>query len=157
MDNIVLVQDVHHSNAYSKGKGMVVKLDMANTFDCVCHSFLFKVMEKFGFNSSFIKWAVACIGNPWIVPLVNGRPSNFFQVNQGLNQGFPLSPLLFPPVVETLSRKLEHERDLGNFPSLQITKGVKNMNLEFVDDTLLLKGCISHYCNKIQTNFGFFP
>jgi hypothetical protein len=59
---------------------MVVKLDMDNAFDCVHHSFLFQVMEKFGFNASFIKWVVACIGNPWIVPPVNGKPSNFFKL-----------------------------------------------------------------------------
>jgi hypothetical protein len=122
IDNIVLVQEAIHSSVQSKGKGMVIKLDMANTFDRVHHSFLFQVMERFGFNSSFIQWVVACIGNPWISPLVNGRPTCFFQASRGLHQGFPLSPLLFIIVVESLSRKLEKERDLGNLPGLQITE-----------------------------------
>jgi hypothetical protein len=41
IDNIVLVQEAIHSNYSSKEKGMVIKLDMANAFDHVRHSFIF--------------------------------------------------------------------------------------------------------------------
>jgi hypothetical protein len=81
----------------------------------------------------------ACIGKPWIAPLVNGRPSSFFQISRGLHQGCPLSPLLFLLVAETLSRKLEYERAIGNLPGIQIARGVKNINhSQFVDDTYCL-------------------
>jgi hypothetical protein len=53
-------------------KGMIVKLDLANAFDRVRHDFLFQVMQKFGFNDSFIQWIKACIETPWIASLVNG-------------------------------------------------------------------------------------
>jgi hypothetical protein len=128
MDNIVLVQEAIHSSVRAKGKGMVVKLDMANAFDRVRHEFLFQVMERFGFSRNFIKWVATCINNPWISPLVNGRPTNFFQISRGLCQGCPLSPLLFIIMAEALNRKLEHEREIGNLPGLQIARGVKNMN-----------------------------
>jgi hypothetical protein len=72
--NIVLVQEAIHSSFSSKAKGMVIKLDMANAFDRVYHSFLFQVLKKFGFSMDFIKWVESCIGGPWIAPLVNGRP-----------------------------------------------------------------------------------
>jgi hypothetical protein len=40
-----------------------------------------------------------------------------------------------------LSRKLEHERLVGNLPGLQIARGVKNLNhSQFADDTLLMGG-----------------
>jgi hypothetical protein len=74
---------------------MVIKLDMANAFDRVKHAFLFSVMQKFGFSKYFIDWIQACIGSPWIAPLINGRPSQFFQASKGLRQGFPLSPSLY--------------------------------------------------------------
>jgi hypothetical protein len=46
-------------------------------------------------------------------------------------------------MVETLNKKLEHKGDLGNFPSLQITRGVNNLNhSQFTDDTLLLRGAL---------------
>jgi hypothetical protein len=43
IDNIILVQEAIHSSFSAKEKGMVIKLDMANSFD-VCHSFLFQVL-----------------------------------------------------------------------------------------------------------------
>jgi hypothetical protein len=141
MDNDVLIQGSIHSNAQSKGKGMVVKIDMANAFDFSLHGFLFRIMERFGFNSPFIKWVATCIGNPWIAPLVNGRPSDFFQASKRLCQGCSLSPLIFIIVAKYLSIKLEQDRNIGNLLGPHITRGVKNMNhSQFVNDTLLLGG-----------------
>jgi hypothetical protein len=42
IDNIVLVQEAIHSSVQSKGKGMVIKLDMDNAFDRVIIAFFFK-------------------------------------------------------------------------------------------------------------------
>ena len=57
---------------------MAIKLDMENAFDRVNHFFLFEVMSRFGFSERFVRWVKACISKPWIVPLVNGKPSKFF-------------------------------------------------------------------------------
>ena len=72
---------------------MVIKLDMENDFDNVKHSFLFQVLEKLGFDPPFIQWIKACIVSPWISPLINRRPKDFFQSNRGLKQGFLMSHL----------------------------------------------------------------
>lgn len=149
IDNIVLVQEAIHSSMQSKGKGMVIKLDVANDFDRVRHSFLFHVMERFSFNSSFIQWVVACDGNPWISPLVNDRPTGFFQASRGLHQGCPLSPLLFIIVIEALSRKLEKERELLNLPGLQITRSEKYEPLPVRQRHLVNGRCFNHYSNQI--------
>jgi hypothetical protein len=45
---------VIHSSFEAKEKGMVIKLGMKNAFDLVRHSFLFKVLDKFGFNINFV-------------------------------------------------------------------------------------------------------
>ena len=94
-DNIILVQEAIHSSLKNGNKGMVVKLDLANAFDRVSHSFLFQVMWRFGFTSEFISWVKACISKLWIAPLLNERTSPFFQALRGLRQGCPLSPLLY--------------------------------------------------------------
>ena len=95
LDNIILVQEAIHSSFHRKEKGMVIKLDLANAFDCVRHEFLFAVMAKFGFSLNFISWVKGCVGDPWIAPLVNGRPTSFFKSSRGLRQGCSLSPLLY--------------------------------------------------------------
>lgn len=53
-DNIILVQEAIHSSCQRKEKGMVVKLNLENAFDRVCHSFLFVVMTKHGFHPHVI-------------------------------------------------------------------------------------------------------
>jgi hypothetical protein len=91
-DNIILVQEEIHSSHKRGEKGMAIKIDMENAFDRVNHDFLKVVLIFFGFNHLFISWINSCIENPWITPLINGRPTHFFKATRGLRQGCPLSP-----------------------------------------------------------------
>jgi len=44
LDNIIQLQEAIHSSKQRKEKGMLIKLDMANAFDRVNHSFLLQVL-----------------------------------------------------------------------------------------------------------------
>ena len=63
---------------------MLIKLDMENAFDRVGLSFLYKVLRSFGFSLAFVNLIQACTYKPWIAPLINGRPTIFFQATRGL-------------------------------------------------------------------------
>ena len=52
IDNIILVQESIHSSRGRGDEGIIIKIDMANAFDRVRHSFLFAVLKNFGFNSN---------------------------------------------------------------------------------------------------------
>jgi hypothetical protein len=54
MDNIILVQEAIHLSYNRGGKGMIIKLDMANAFDRFKYRFINVVLEKIGFNQVFI-------------------------------------------------------------------------------------------------------
>ena len=82
---------------------MVVKIDLANEFNRVCHFFLFQVMLRYGFDPSFIRWVKACISNPWISPLINERAITLFQASGGLRKGLLLPPLLYEIQASVLS------------------------------------------------------
>jgi hypothetical protein len=139
IDNIILVQEAIHSRRGRNNKGMVIKLDMENSFDRVKHSFLFSVLEKYGFSDTSIEWIEFCFGASWIAQMINGRPTQFFKSSRGLRQGLPLSPSLYILMVDSLSQKLEAERRIGRLTCLQIALGVKEINnSQFADDTLLL-------------------
>jgi hypothetical protein len=88
-DNIILVQEAIHSSFKRGEKGMVIKLDMENAFDRVNQDFLKAVLQKFGFDTTFISWIDACISSPWIAPLINGRPTPFFKASRGLRARVP--------------------------------------------------------------------
>lgn len=136
---------------------MVVKLDMANAFDRVKHSFLFSILKAYGFSENFSNWIKACISNPWISPLLNGRPTNFFKASRGLRQGCPLSPFLYILLADCLSWKLEEERRTRKLPGLLIARGVKEINhYQFADDTLLLGAAAIRTANRFQKVLSSF-
>ena len=64
LDNVIQVQEAMHSNYQRQEKGMPIKLDMANAFDRVRLSFLYKVLRSFGFSSEFVIFLKACTNKP---------------------------------------------------------------------------------------------
>ena len=78
---------------------------------------------------------------PWIYPLINGKPSEFFKSSRGLRQGRPLSPFLYIIMEDSLSQYLEKKRRERSLIGLHISQGVKSINhFLFIDDTLLMEG-----------------
>jgi ribonuclease HI/exonuclease III len=152
LDNVIQVQETIHSSKQRKEKGMLIKLDMANAFDRVNRAFLCKVLLTFGFSPHFVQLIKACIDNPWIAPLVNGRPTNFFQAQRGIRQGCPLSPFLYILMADSLSRKLTAERLVGNIPGLKPSARAEPLNHAlFADDSLLLGGASIRIAKAFDT------
>ena len=114
---------------------------MKNAFDRVKLSFLYEVLLSFGFFPEFVNLIKACIDKPWIAPLVNGRPTDFFKATRCLHQGCSMSPFLYILIVETLSRKLLGEKEAGYILGIKIARGVDPINHAlFTNDPLLLGG-----------------
>ena len=118
---------------------MAIKLDLANAFDRLRHSFIILVLKSFGFPSVFINQVQACITSPWIAPLINGRPSEFFKASRGVRQGCPLSPFLYILVADSLSRRLNRLQAEGSLPGLSYRDVVPPINHAlFADDSIFL-------------------
>jgi hypothetical protein len=136
---------------------MLIKIDMANAFDRVNLSFIYKILLSFGSFSDFVNLIKDCTENPWIAPLVNGRPKNYFQASRGLRQGCPLSPFMYILMADSLSRKLTTEKMVGSVLGIRLTKGPDPINHAlFVDDSLMLGGAsinISKNFSKILQSF----
>lgn len=140
-NSILLVQEAIHFSYSRNEKGFILKLDLANAFDRVRHSFLFAVLQKMGFSPLFLDIIGACISGPWIAPLINGRHGPSFQSSRGLRQGCPLSPYLFLLMAKSFSCALDHKRQAGLIIGIKFEDGVKKINhSQFADDTMLLGG-----------------
>lgn len=112
---------------------------------------MFNVLSKFGFDDRFLNWIQACISEPWIAPLVNGRATDFFKATRGLRQGCPLFPLLFVLQASTLSFLLNKKLQEQEINRLCIARGIKNINhAVFADDTLLLGAAFVSSANKFK-------
>lgn len=97
---------------------------------------MLRVLEKFNFGESFIKWvktiyseAESCVTN-------NGWMSKPFYIEKGIRQGCPLSALLFLLVAEVLAEKIRTKRENGmKIQSNDKTKYIQISQL--ADDTTL--------------------
>eukprot|EP00253_Pinus_taeda_P007185 PITA_07185 len=156
-DNVILIQEAIHISISRKERGMIIKLDMANAFDRVNHHFLREVLRKFGISNNFISIIMECITHPWIAPLINGRPSNYFRSSRGLRQGYPLSPFLYIIMAETLSIHLEKLRKQKDITGISIERGIKEINRSlFADDTLLIGGASSLMAKRFKKTLDTF-
>ena len=141
LDNVIHVQEAMQSSFQRQEKGMLIKIDVANSLDKVRLSFLYKVLLSFGFSSAFVNLIKSWTDKPWAAPLINGRPTNFFQATRGLRQGCPLLSFLYILMVESLSRKLSIEKEAEIIPGIKSAIGVDSINHAlYAKDSLLLRG-----------------
>ena len=94
-------------------------------------------MERMGFGSRWRRWIGACISSVQFSVVINGSPEGFFTSSRGLQQGDPLSPLLFLIVMEVL-KKVESEGLIHGFSAgCNVSNGLHISHLLYADDTIL--------------------
>jgi hypothetical protein len=79
-----------------------------------------------------------CVTNVNMAVLINGSPMDFFKSYRGLQQGFPLSPLLLLLVVEFFSRLMKKAMEAGTFHGIKVASETIISHLFFLDDVLIL-------------------
>lgn len=137
-DNILLAQELIQSiDRKTRGGNVVLKLDMAKAYDRVDWEFLFKVMDKFGFNQDCIEKIKRCINNCSFSILINGELKGYFKSTRGLRQGDPISPSLFIILAECLSRGLNNLFLRNNELQFRYGGGILVSHLGFADDIVI--------------------
>ena len=130
-------QEALHSIKLKNLKGISLKIDLAKAFDKVNWLYLKMILTHLGFPHTLINWIMGCISTVSFAILINGAASARFNINRGIRQGCPLSPLLFLIVMEGLSRLIAATKRNGDFSGLKITEHYSLTHLLFVDDILI--------------------
>jgi len=86
------------------------------------------------------KWILECLSSPSVSVLVNGSPTEEFNLERGLRQGDPLSLFLFLIAAERLHVMMNSIVEQGLFAPYQVrAHGAMGIShLQFADDTLLV-------------------
>jgi hypothetical protein len=83
-------------------------VDLSKAFDMVSWLYIRLLLIHLGFAHSFVTWILNCINYTSFTMLINGSTSPFFKAEHGIRQGYPLSPLLFLLVAESLNRMIHN-------------------------------------------------
>ena len=86
---------------------MLMLIDFEKAFDSLSWSFLYRVLEFFGYSENFIKWVK--LFNTEITAYIEqcGFLSKPIKINRGCCQGDPISAYLFLIGAEILARLIQ--------------------------------------------------
>jgi hypothetical protein len=95
LDGIIVAHESIHSLKTSGHPGMIIKLDLAKSYDRINWDFLREMLGGFGFDPAWISWISSLISSTFFSIMVNGSPSPTFKATRGIRQGilFPLTCL----------------------------------------------------------------
>ncbi|KRX69431.1 Retrovirus-related Pol polyprotein from type-1 retrotransposable element [Trichinella sp. T6] len=121
-------------DAHKSGKELnIVCVDLAKAFDTVNHSSIDRALRMHGLDSnSRALIAEMVTGSTTVIKGDGGVLSHKIEVNQGVRQGDPISPLLFNSVMDELIERLEQN---GVGYKINNTEVV---TLAFADDVTLV-------------------
>ncbi|GJV48361.1 RNA-directed DNA polymerase, eukaryota [Tanacetum coccineum] len=128
----ILNELIHWCKARKK-QSMIFKVDFEKAFDSVHWDFLDDILKNFGFGSRWRDWIQTCLNSSRGSILANGSPTSEFQFHKGLKHGYPLSPLLFILVMESLHLSFHKVVSAGLFKApIQGLKKLESIRCHFL-------------------------
>ena len=136
LDNVFLAFEAIEWALESKQDTIMLLLDFEKAYDRVSWTFLEQTMNKMGFDSTWTTKVMSLNRNSSAKIIVNGEPSQAFQLQRSVRQGCPLAPYLFLLTVDVLGQMLQHPA--CQVKGLRLPDNTHITNQMFADDTLLL-------------------
>uniref|UniRef100_A0A5F8GJE2 RNA-directed DNA polymerase n=1 Tax=Monodelphis domestica TaxID=13616 RepID=A0A5F8GJE2_MONDO len=124
---------IDHINKQTNKNHMIISIDTEKGSDKIQHSFLLQTLESIGIEGSFPKIINIIYLKPSANIICNGDKLDASLMRSGVKQRYPLSPLSFNIVLETLAVAIREENEI---------EGIKTGNEEtklslFADDMMV--------------------
>jgi hypothetical protein len=106
-DNFLFAQNLIRQLHRGKQQGIFLKLNISKAFDSVRWDFLMEVLQNFGSGAKWRNWISILLSASSSSLLLNGSRGPWLNHFNGLQQGDPLSPMLFILAMEPLQKMME--------------------------------------------------
>lgn len=97
-------------------EGYILKIDQEKAFDRVSHSYLVKVLDKFGFSDFCIQWMNIFYNGIQSSIKCSGFMTKYLPIKNSVRQGCPLSALIYVLVAEPLGQSLIKNNKIKGIP-----------------------------------------
>ena len=128
--SILLIHLMIQYFEFKKQDGYIFSLDNKKAFDRINREFLFHSMRNFGFEEKLVVAVENLYSNTFVKLLLNGYFTGPLPVTNGVQQGCPLSAILYVLAVEPLARRLQSLQDFQDFslPNLMQMRTLQHMD-----------------------------
>ena len=133
--NIRLVQDIMEYCDSNDQGAVLMMLDFCKAYDSLEWNFLFKVLERFNFGNSFIRWIKTLYNNPVACIKNNGHLSRDIILKRSIRQGCPVSVLLFILAAEVMAIAIRQSDNVKGIKVKDTNHSIKI--LQYADDGVL--------------------
>ena len=144
-ENLFRVRDLVHYNKLRNNNLILINVDQEKAFDRVNRRFLQKTLTKLNFGPSLRRWIEVLYEGANCVVLNNGWTSDPIQLERGVRQGCPLSPLLYIIIAETLGNAIRKDRSIegmkipGTIEQSKISQYADDATLTLADDQSVIR------------------
>jgi hypothetical protein len=114
-DHVVDVNRFFYEGLESGSKRYLFLLDTAKAFDSVDHDWVRAVIDKVGFPPWFSRFVRGSLNNVKVSPFFGSDSGVWIDIDRGVKQGCPLSPLLFLLAFDPLLNELRRLPNLRTF------------------------------------------
>ena len=87
-------------------------VDFQKAFDSIWHDGLFRKLENKGIKGNFLNLIKNIYDSTSCAVKVNNKTTNFFKYKKGVQQGNPLSPLLFNLFINDIFEAVKNEKSM---------------------------------------------
>ena len=131
--NVFILRDLVVICKQNSIPAAIISIDQLKAFDRVNWAFMYKTLQAFGFQETFVKWIKLLYSGAKSIVKVNGFLSDPFQTQRGVRQGDPLSPLLCILTVEGFAISVRSDPEIKGIPVNNILRKIS----QYADDTSL--------------------
>jgi hypothetical protein len=135
LDNVFMAQEGLAWAEESNQDLVLLPLDFEKPFDRIEWGFLFKALERLGFEATWVGWVASLYREATSTIRINGDPGPDFQLQRSVRQGCPLAPYLFILATDILMHMLDDPK--FGVEGLTLPRGGLLRDQTFADDTTL--------------------